>query len=322
MTIEETKSKMDVLFSEIKAYRKSTHFQELLYFCAHFKTLAPYNAMLIHLQRPHAHFVLTASEWKKYNRKVRAHARPLVILIPFGPVDFVFEIQDTYTPKQAPYEYSPQEIIDDVEKPFRVSGRVDSAVLDRLTYFMQYHGVAYDPNLEVGADCGGQIEELLESDEYKPLNIQINKNVDVVSRARFLISTNKYADDGQRIASIVHELGHLFCHHVPSPKGWGNAWEHRKLEIEVKEFEAEAVARIVCDRLGIAVPSERYLTPYLMSRNEIPHQVSVENICFAANKILTMCYGPQKMTYRDGLLFKHDEKFQELVKSIKSKKNN
>ena len=92
--------------------------------------------------------------------------------------------------------------------------------------------------------------------------------------------------------------------------------------MEVKEFEAEAVARIVCDRLGIAVPSERYLTPYLMSRNEIPHQVSVENICFAANKILTMCYGPQKMAYRDGLLFKHDEKFQELVKSIKSKKNN
>ena len=111
MTIEETKSKLDILFSEVKAYRKSKHFAELLGFCAKFKTLAPYNAMLVHLQRPHARFVLTPSEWRKYNRKVRAHARPLVILVPFGPVDFVFEIQDTYTPRQAPYEYGETEII-------------------------------------------------------------------------------------------------------------------------------------------------------------------------------------------------------------------
>ena len=146
MTVEETKSKLDLLFSEVKAYRKSERFRELLSFCAQFKTLAPYNAMLVHLQRPHARFVLTPSEWRKYNRKVRAHARPLVILVPFGPVDFVFEIQDTYTPRQAPYEYTQTEIIDEVEKPFRVSGRVDSSMLNRLTYFMQYHGIAYNSN--------------------------------------------------------------------------------------------------------------------------------------------------------------------------------
>jgi len=322
MTIEETKSKLDILFSEVKAYRKSKHFAELLGFCAKFKTLAPYNAMLVHLQRPHARFVLTPSEWRKYNRKVRAHARPLVILVPFGPVDFVFEIQDTYTPRQAPYEYGETEIIDEVEKPFRVSGTVNSSMLNRLVYFMQYHGIAYNPNWEVGSDCGAQIEDIAESDEYRQLNIHINKNIDVVYRAKFLVSTNKNADDCEKIASIAHELGHLFCYHLPCPKGWGNAWEHRNLDENVREFEAEAVARMVCDRLGIGTHSERYLAPYLFTRNEIPREVSVENICFAANKILTMCYGPQKMTYRDGLLFKHDEKFQELVKSIKSKKNN
>lgn len=323
MTIEETKSKFDSLFSEVKAYRKSAHFQELLDFCAHFKTLAPYNAMLVRLQMPHAHFVLTPRDWRKYHRKIRAYARPLLILVPFGPVDFVYEIQDTYTPKNEPHKLSEYEIIEDVEKPFRVDGRTHPHMLNRLITFMELHGIAYDPNMIAGVNYGAEIVPLDKEDEPRILSIPINKTNFVDVKAKYLIRTNSKADDdGQKIASIAHELGHLFCYHLPAPQGWGNAWDVRNLNKVGEEFEAEAVARMVCDRLGIINRSEQYLGPYLAQNNEIPPHISIENICLAANRILTMCFCQQKMTYRDGLLFKHDEKFQEDIKSIRSKKNN
>ena len=313
MTVEETKSKVDLLFSEVKAYRKSKRFSELLNFCAQFKTLAPYNAMLVHLQMPHARFVLTPGDWKKYHRKIRAYARPLVILIPFGPVDFVFEIQDTYTPKKANSSYPDDYIIDEVEKPFRVYGHVDYRILDKLIYLMQFHGVAYD-RMRAGVDLGAEISPLTEKDEPHKINVYINKDVNIDTNAKFLVCTNENADAGQAIASIAHELGHLFCQHLLCPKGWGGAWEQRNLDNDIKEFEAEAVARMVCDRLGIENKSERYLASYLLTNNEIPHDVSIENICFAANKILTMIFDEQKMTYRDGYLYKYDEKFKSTVK--------
>lgn len=319
MTIEETKSKLDILFSEVKAYRKSERFRELLGFCAQFKTLAPYNAMLVHLQMPHARFVLTPSDWKRYNRRIRMNARPLVILVPFGPVDFVFEIQNTYTPKDVQYSFNDIDIIEDVEKQFKVNGQVGERVLHRLIGLMQYHGVAYDPNMVAGVDMAAKINLLKEEDEHY-IDLHINKNVNVIQKAKFLISTNRNFKNEQKVASIAHELGHLFCHHLPCPRDWGNAWEMRKLDKVAEEFEAESVARMVCDRLGVDNCSERYLASYLDSNKEIPGEVSVENICFAANKILSMVFASQKFTYRDGLLYKHDEKFRELLKSIKTKK--
>ena len=321
MTVEETKSKFDALFDEVKAYRKSKHFQDLLEFCAHFKTLAPYNAMLVRFQMPHARFVLTPRDWKKYHRKIRAFARPLLILVPFGPVDFVYEIQDTYTPKNEPRKLSEYDIIEDVEKPFKVDGQMHPHMLNKLIYNMQYHGVAYDPNMVAGVSLGAVITPILKDDVQRKLSIPINKAKDVDTEAKYLIRTNSTADNGQKIASIVHELGHLFCYHIPAPEGWGKAWKVRKLEKDEKEFEAEAVARMVCDRLGIINRSERYLSSYLAQNNEIPPHISIENICLAANKVLNMCFETQKMTYRDGLLFKHDEAFQEKVKSTKSQKN-
>lgn len=317
-TREETKSKLDLLFNEVIAYRQSKRFKELLSFCAKFKTLAPYNAMLVHLQMPYARFVLTPKDWKKYHRKIRTYARPMVILVPFGPVDFVFEIQDTYTPEDVSISYLDEDIIEDVEKPFRAYGHDNYMLLVRLINLMQYHGVAYNPDWEVGADCGAGIKEIKESNAIDKLHIYINKDIDFDYRAKFMVSTNRHADNNEKIASIAHELGHLFCGHLPCPKGWTKPWEHRQLQKDVKEFEAEAVAKMVCDRIGICNPSERYLASYLDSHDEIPHDVSIENICFASNKILTMCLGAQKITYRDGLLYKHDEDFKDLIKRKKA----
>ncbi len=321
MTIEETKNKLDVLFTEVIEYRRSDRFRELLKFCAQFKTLAPYNAMLVQLQMPHARFVLTPREWKKYNRKVRKNARPLVILVPFGPVDFVFEIQNTYTPKlDSLHSLSNEYIIDQVERPFRVYGQSDPNLVQKLVNLMQCHGVALDPHLNAGVDYCADIGKSEEKDEPegkpKEIFVRINNKVrPLKANAKFLIRTNENLRNGELLASIAHELGHLFCYHLSCPKEWKDAWKERRLDEDIMEFEAEAVARIVCDRLGIRTTSERYLEPYLKKYKELPKSISVENICIAANKILTMCLPNSRFTYRDGMLYKYDKDFQTKVKN-------
>lgn len=69
---------------------------ELLEFVKKFPHIAPYNAMLVHVQKPGSQYVCSASEWRNgYHRDIKPGARPLVILRPFGPVSFVFELLDT-----------------------------------------------------------------------------------------------------------------------------------------------------------------------------------------------------------------------------------
>ena len=92
----ENKGQVDLLFQAVSSYSKCKEFKSLLAFCARFKHLSPYNAMLVQMQRPTATYVLTADEWKnKYNRVIKPDARPMIILVPFGPVDFVFDVYDT-----------------------------------------------------------------------------------------------------------------------------------------------------------------------------------------------------------------------------------
>ena len=96
ITREGIKRKVDILFESVEEYRTSANFQKLLEFCAMFKMLAPFNAMLVQFQMPQARYVLTATEWRDmYQRGIKANARPLVVLFPFGPVNFVFEISQT-----------------------------------------------------------------------------------------------------------------------------------------------------------------------------------------------------------------------------------
>ena len=69
---------LDKLFSEVSTYKKSEDYKELLEFIKKFRHIAPYNAMLIHIQKPGSEFVASASDWKKrFNRTIKPGARPL-----------------------------------------------------------------------------------------------------------------------------------------------------------------------------------------------------------------------------------------------------
>lgn len=56
-----------------------------------------FNAGLILLQRPGAQYVETEEAWQeKYGRYIKHEATPIVVLRPFGPVEFLYDIADTY----------------------------------------------------------------------------------------------------------------------------------------------------------------------------------------------------------------------------------
>jgi hypothetical protein len=95
-------------------------------------------------------------------------------------------------------------------------------------------------------------------------------------------------------ASLVHELGHLYCGHLgtPHPEWWP---DRRGLSPDVCEFEAESVCYLVCTRLGIENPSEEYLARYLRTKNETP-SISLDCVMKAGGLIEHM--GRQRLKLR------------------------
>jgi hypothetical protein len=57
--------------------------------------------------------------------------------------------------------------------------------------------------------------------------------------------------------------------------------------INIREFEAESAAWLVCERAGIKNPSAKYLSGYMNENAQIP-QVSLENVLKATGMIEAM----------------------------------
>lgn len=89
-----------------------------------------------------------------------------------------------------------------------------------------------------------------------------------------------------KFATILHELGHMYCGHLgtPYPKWWEDRSE---LDLNECEFEAESVCWLVCERMGIDNPAAEYLSGYLDENDEIPN-VSMDTILKAVAMVENM----------------------------------
>src|SRR5262245_1446776 len=118
---EEKIKALDDLFLRSSTYQSSKDFFELLTFINKFPLLSPFNAFLIHMQNSGVELVMSAYKWNKLGRSVKHQARPMVILVPFGPVEFVYDIADT----------EGEEIPDYLINPFCTKGNLDSKIFNR-----------------------------------------------------------------------------------------------------------------------------------------------------------------------------------------------
>lgn len=189
---------LDKLFLDIDKYRDSQEYLKLLKFISKFSEYAPYNGFLLYTQNPEISFVATTSQWKsKFGRTIKIGSRPLVILRPFGPVEFVFDMQDT--------EGDPNQV-DQLTAFLATVGNIDKGNFDRLLENCRYEDIF------VTSKPGG----LLKAGEARRLSLQ-EKDF-YKTNSVFGIYLNDSLSLEQKFATLVHEIAHIFCGHLNSYK--------------------------------------------------------------------------------------------------------
>ena len=269
---------VDELFASAREYASSARFRELMDFTGRFKQYAPYNAMLIYLQRPGARFVLSAGHWMRdYHRVVMTDRRPILILSPNGPLRCLFDVADTQVLPGAKDTFPPELL-----HPFEGdSGReVPPEWLADLKTCLSCLGICHG-TMRTGESFAGKIE--IGGSGDPAVKVPLDGERVLPWRPAYSIRVAEGSSATVQFASIVHDLGHLFCRHLPDAYGGKTRW--RRISPDAAEFEAESVSWLVGKRLGVAPPSDRYLSEYLQDGREIPWETSVEEILKATTLV-------------------------------------
>jgi hypothetical protein len=276
---------LDELVNLAHQYTSTKSYQELITFVSRFRFYSPYNSMLIFIQKPGAKFVAPAHRWIwQYGRTIRPNAHPLVILQPMGPVMFVFDVEDTEPGPDAP------PLPKEVEKPFEVrcghvgkelERTIENAKRDGVRILLEHGG-----SQSAGSICKQDKKSLPPPVLFPTEENRDGEPIYTSISVRYNLVLNKNLSREAIYATMVHELAHLYCGHLGTPnKKW---WPDRRgLTEEVREFEAESLTYLLCGRLGIDNPSERYVSGYLKQRQGVP-AISLECVMKSAGLIEKM----------------------------------
>lgn len=250
---EAGKRALDELLTLTSAYVSSAAYMELLEFVSRFRFYSPFNAMLVHVQKPGSRFVASPSRWlKQYGRRIRPGAQALVILRTMGPVMFVFDVSDTEGDPLPPR----------VENPFAVRCGQVGGELERTIQNACRDGIRIT-KVRHGSQRAGSIGPTESPGQF----LQFGEKHQVPLRYEMLLNDNHSRES--QYATLVHELAHLYCGHIgtPNEKWWP---DRRGLPLEVQEFEAESVAYLVCRRRGVDPKSDEYLSGYRKQGSDVP----------------------------------------------------
>ena len=267
---------VDEAFAAISRFRNSGDLMQLLRFIARFPNYSAYNGLLLFTQNSAATYVATARTWaQKFGRQPKVDARPLVILAPMAPVLFVFDIQDTTGLTVPSNLLTPRE--------------TDNQMLSNIYALTRQNCSSqkievYETSLDHDAtDSANRITPVLRK-KYKDLDLK--------KETSYLILIDKTQNLKDKYATLVHELGHIFCSHLGIDR---TAWwpERDDLDIGIEEIEADAVAYLVCRRIGLQARSEKYLSGYGDKNQAIP-VFSLNAVLKAVNYIEDMGKRPWK----------------------------
>ncbi|GMA33179.1 ImmA/IrrE family metallo-endopeptidase [Litorihabitans aurantiacus] len=205
---------------------------------------AIYNGLLIVSQRPSATHVESPETWRtRYGMVPLPHEQPLLLLHQGGPLGFVFDASQVEPgPEPGTHRY-------EAEQPFarpafadapQVVATLVEAVKARGVRVVQ-HGLGVVRGGHVMATSSGAVQEVT-TGRRPPVVEQVPVSFDV--------SLNSRLPPTEQLATLVHELGHLYCGHLgPDPAlertGQGLWLEREGLEHAQREAEADFVAETV-----------------------------------------------------------------------------
>lgn len=253
------RSLLDQLLAESRLYRHGKDYKDLLDFVVRLRNFAPFNAMLLQLQKPGLSYAASAKDWHdRFGRWPKEAARPLLILWRFGPVALVYDVMDTEG---------------DV-LPEDVSTFVAHGPFDRK-WFVSFESLLEEKQIELcWVDAGDKRAGLI-----RRLSLgEISKG-----KIRYRIHINRNHDVTVQFVTLAHELGHLFLGHL-GPDEQLNIRQRSRLDHQQQELEAESVAYIVCRRQGVQSKSQPYLSNFV-DGNTTLDQIEVYQVMRAAGRV-------------------------------------
>lgn len=279
----------DDLVQEAVRYRSGAEFAKLLDFVRRFRRYSPFNGMLVHLQREGATFATTSARWRRdYRRVLRPGAQPLLILQPFGPVMLVYDVADTLALEGAPP--LPRE----VDRPFDMGLFAGAATAYPLTVANAKRDGIRVSERQLGSQAAGSITHADGGSQEFSYGGRPAKSVSVPVRFEVVVNSDHTVET--RHATLLHELGHLFCGHLG--QGADRLWPDRpRVPPEVRELEAETVSFVVASRLDPHVQYPPYLSSYVSADQALP-PISLSTVLKAAGEIEQM--GRVRLGLRDG----------------------
>lgn len=257
--VAETRSLLDRLFSDSRLYTRSSDYKKLFDFVVRLRNFAPFNAMLLQVQKPGLSYAASAHDWEtRFGRRPKDGARPLIILWPFGPVALVYDVLDT----------------EGDELPARVSmfpahGVIRQGDICRLCELVEKKRIKVHP-IDAGDRQAGSIRlrrHPIEPDEPRSYLLKINRNHELPIQ----------------FATLTHELGHLFLGHL----GKDTALKiptRAALDDRQTELEAESVSYLVCARNGVLSESEAYLSR-LVTEHKTIDSIDIYQVMRAAGQV-------------------------------------
>lgn len=228
---------VDQLIADTQLYDSAKAVKELLEFTVRMRHIAPFNAMLLHIQKPGLSFAARPKDWwERFRRRPKAHARPLVVLRNFGPVEFVYDILDT--------EGKP---LPEAAFSFPTSGDVPKGWMSEVEYKLSQAEVTIIW-LDRGDYTAGHARRLTSHGDKKRLE-------------RFEVGVNQNHSPAAQLVTLAHELAHIFLGHCGGDEKRGVKF-NRPEDLALREVEAETVAYLVAKRTGVSPRSETYLDRY------------------------------------------------------------
>lgn len=253
------RSMLDQLLDDSRLYKKGEDYKNLLDFVVRLRNFAPFNALLLQVQKPGMSHAASAHDWHaRFGRTIKSEARPLLILWPFGPVALVYDVMDTEG-KPLPEGVS----------AFAAHGTIDQIALERFAKFLIKKNIAWN-KVDAGDLKAGSIQR--QSWPAEP---------DAPSRCR--VNVNQNHDPNVQFATLAHELAHLYLGHLGKDKYLSIPERPAQTHVQ-RELEAESVAFIVCARNGVANKSESYLTNYVL-QDTTTEQLDLYQIMRATGQI-------------------------------------
>ena len=151
--------------------------------------------MLLHIQKPGLTHAATARDWwKRFGRAPKRGARPLLILRTVGPVDFVFDIQDTEG-REVPVDAF----------AFPTFGDMSEQRFAEFTQALSGERIAIH-EFDAGDESAGWIR-LLERSQSRT-----GKNL-------YQLAYNRNHPPPTRFVTVAHELAHLYLGHLGPDRG-------------------------------------------------------------------------------------------------------